>query len=51
LRAARSGIGTSTTATLGFETIFGARSLRFSAMSRMMLSPFSIAGSEDQRAA
>ena len=49
LRVARSGIGTSTTATLGFDTIFGARSLRFSATSRMMLSPFSIAGSDDQR--
>ncbi len=49
LRVARSGMGTSTTATFGFDTIFGARSLRFSATSRMMLSPFSIAGSDDQR--
>ena len=49
LRVARSGMGMSTTATLGFETIFGASSLRFSATSRMMLSPFSMAGSDDQR--
>ena len=48
-RVARSGIGTSTTATFGFERSFGERSVRFSATRRTTLSPFSISGRNDQR--
>jgi hypothetical protein len=43
------GIGTSTTATFGFERRRGERSVRFSATRRTTLSPFSISGRNDQR--
>jgi hypothetical protein len=48
-RVARSGIGISTTAIFGFESSFGDRSVRFSATRSTTLSPFSIAGRNDQR--
>jgi hypothetical protein len=48
-RVSTSGIGTSTTATFGLETIFGASSVRFSAIRMTTLSLRSISGRNDQR--